>query len=476
MKKLLLSVLAVLTALGCAAQQDVWQQMKEVEKQIVAPTFKNTTYNIVDFGAKEGIEEYMPNAKAINDAIDKCSAEGGGKVLVPAGVFYTGPITLKSNVNLHISEGATLRFSTNPNDYLPLVLTSWEGWECMNYRPLIYAYEQENIAITGKGILDGQASAENWWPWKGKEEYGYKEGMPQQEFPSSVQAKNGRIRNVLDLMDRANIPVSERIMGDGFYLRPSFIEPYLCKNILLEDFTLNRAPFWLLHPMISENITVRNLILDSHGPNNDGCDPESSKNILIEGCYFNTGDDCIAIKSGKNGDGRRRNIPSENIIVRKCIMKDGHAAAAIGSEISGGFRNLWVEDCEMDSPNLERIIRVKSNPLRGGDIQNLFVRNLNINRCEKAIFYVEMKYEKQLTGDFMPSVRNVQISNVNSQSSEYGIFIDGFEGKAQVSNVVIKDCNFNGVKRKNTPNRIVGVENMIFDNVRINGELVEYNN
>ncbi|MCC8174370.1 MAG: glycoside hydrolase family 28 protein, partial [Odoribacter sp.] len=215
------------------------------------------------------------------------------------------------------------------------------------------------------------------------------------------------------------------MMEEDDCLRPPFIQPYKCKNVLIEDVKVIRAPFWLLHPLLSENVIVRGVTMESHGPNNDGCDPESCKNVLIENCYFDTGDDCIAIKSGRDEDGRAWNIASENIIIRNNIMKDGHGGVVIGSEISGNCRNVWVENCEMDSPNLDRVIRIKSNAVRGGIIENLYVRNIKVGECKEAVFRVEMKYEKVLEGPNLPVVKNIHLENITSEKGRYGIFIDG---------------------------------------------------
>lgn len=474
MKKTIIISLALASVLLAFAAKPLdvskpWKAANKVLKQIKEPEFpKGREFVITNYGAKEGVEDYKTNA--INSAINDCNKKGGGMVIVPKGTFYTGPITLKSNVNLHLADGAILKFSTNPEDYLPAVATTWEGWECINYRPLIYAYGEKNIAVTGKGILDGQATDFNWWPWKGKKNHGWKEGMISQEWNGTKE--NGG-RNKLSKMEEDNVPVEKRIMTFEDRLRPSFVEPQKCENVLLEGFTLINSPFWCLHPHICTGVIVRGVTVKSHGPNNDGCDPESCKNVLIENCVFDTGDDCIAIKSGKNNDGRKRNIPSENIIVRNCEMKDGHGGVVLGSEISGNVRNVWVENCTMDSPNLDRVIRIKSNPVRGGKLENFFIRNIKVGQCDEAIFRVEMKYEKITEGPNMPLVKNFIMENVTSEKSKYGVWIDGFENtpQKQVTGVVFKNCKFNNVV---TPYKIVGAENITFDNVVINGTEVKY--
>ncbi len=183
------------------------------------------------------------------------------------------------------------------------------------------------------------------------------------------------------------------------------------------------------------------------GPNGDGCDPESCRNVLIEDCVFDTGDDCIAIKSGRNEDGRKWNVPSENIIVRNCTMADGHGGVVIGSEISGGFRNLYVENCRMSSPNLDRVIRIKTSTARGGLIENIYVRNVEVGQCREAVLRINLNYEpnEQARRGFYPEVRNVLLENVHCSSSEYGVWLYGLDDRTNISGVCLKNCNFEGV-------------------------------
>lgn len=223
---------------------------------------------------------------------------------------------------------------------------------------------------------------------------------------------------------------------------------------------------WVIHPVLSENITISNVSVKSHGPNNDGCNPESSRNILIQDCYFDTGDDCIAIKSGRNADGRRLNVPAENIIVRRCTMRDGHGGVVMGSEISGNVRNIFAEDCIMDSPNLDRIIRIKTNSLRGGTIENIFVRNINVGKVRQAILHIDFDYEEGDAGTFTPIVRNINIENVTSQSSDRAVFINAYE-RAPVKGITIKNSSFNNVKKED---RINHVKDFNVENVLVNGE------
>lgn len=462
---LLIMTVFILSSCAVDIEKEAWKQAYKVLETIEEPSFPSLKISVLDFGLKDGVEDY--SCTAINEAIDTCHAQGGGMVVVPKGTYYTGPIVLKSNVCLFFEDSVVLKFSTNPQDYTPFVLSRWEGWDCYNYKPLIYAYKQENIAVKGHAILDGQAGPDNWWPWKGRKEYGWKEGMICQVW-NGDKTSSGHYR--LSQMDENQTPVEQRQLKMDDCLRPPFFQPYLCKNVLIEDVTINNAPFWLLHPLLCENVIVRGVRMESHGPNNDGCDPESCNKVLIENCYFNTGDDCIAIKSGRNKDGFRWNTPSQNIIIRNCIMKDGHGGVVIGSEISGGCRNVWAEDCEMDSPNLDRIVRLKTNPIRGGQIENLYVRNIKVGVCKEAIMRVELKYEGVKTGPNMPSLSNIILSNIHSTKSKYGVWIDGFEDVINVRDVRIRNCSFDNVQKGNL---MVGAENVVFEDVTLNGEKVQ---
>jgi polygalacturonase len=435
-----------------------WEKLDEILEYIIEPSFPEKNYNITSYGAVgDGLTDCT---RAFKKAIDECSKNGGGMVLVPEGIFLTGPIHLKNNVNLNITENAVVKFSGDKNKYLPVVFTRWEGVECMNYSPLIYAYEQENIAITGKGILDGQGSNGNWWSWKGNKEYGWKDDLPNQK----------KDRGELFEMTEKNIPPEERIFGDGHYLRPNFVQLYRCKNILIEGVIFKNSPMWFIHPVLCENVTVKNITVEGLGPNNDGCNPESSKNVLIKNCYFNTGDDCIAIKSGRNNDGRRINVPSENIIIQNCTMKEGHGGVVIGSEISGGVKNVFAENCVMSSPNLDRAIRIKTNAVRGGIIENIYTRNITVGEVKEAVIKINYYYEEGDKGNYLPEVRNLFFSNITSEKSEYAIWIKAFEN-SPVQNLNIDCCNFKNVEKENI---IENVKSMQTDSVIINDEVFSF--
>ena len=455
-----LGTAAAFTPGALAAPADPWARAADIARNARAPVFPARDFNVTQFGARG--DGTTLNTQAIARAIDACTTAGGGRVVIPAGRFLTGAVHLKSNVNLHLAEGATLLFSTNPADY-PMVFTRWEGIELINYSPFIYARQQRNIALTGKGTLDGQGSAQHWWSWKGRWggtiDHGWKEGMPDQR----------KSRAVLFQMAEDRVPVEKRVFGDGHYLRPAFVQPYDCDNVLIEGVKLRGSPFWQIHPVLCRNLIVRNVDVLGHGPNNDGCDPESVDGALIEGCTFDTGDDCIAVNSGRNEDGRRLAKPAQNILIRDCRMKEGHGGVVVGSQISGGARWVFAERCVMDSPDLWYAIRFKNNALRGGLLENFFYRDIQVGQVSRAAITCDFNYEEGANGRFVPKLRNVVVERLRAANALRVIDSQGLPG-APVTGITLKDCSFDGVTQ---PSVIRHTQGLRLDNVRVNGRAVE---
>jgi len=441
----------VVSALRAAPATDPWRAMGAIVARIRPPAFANRDVLVTDFGGLGDGEKDC--TAAFRDAIAACQAAGGGRVVVPAGRFLTGPIHLRSGINLHLVEGAVLAFSRDPGRYLPLVFTRWEGVELMNYSPFIYAFGQRNIAVTGRGTLDGQANDECWWPWKG----GAGRGGPDQSA--------GRER--LMEMGAKGIPVADRVFGKGYNLRPNFVQPYRCANVLVEGVTIINSPMWEIHPALCTNVTIRDVTIASHGPNNDGCDPESCRDVLIEGCRFDTGDDCIALKSGRNDDGRRLHVPIENVVIRNCVMADGHGGVSVGSEISGGARNVFIERCRMDSPQLDRALRIKTNSVRGGLIEHVYMRDVTVGQVAEAIVTIDYFYEEGDAGRYPPVVRDIELRRVTSRRSKYAVRLRGY-ARDPIEDVRLLDCTFDGVSDADVVEHVRGLK---LSNVRVNGRL-----
>jgi polygalacturonase len=439
----LLAFLPARTAPG-EAPADAWARLPAILARIRPPTFPARAFPITRYGAKAG--GVKDCTEAFRRAIAACNRAGGGRVVVPPGVYLTGPVHLLGNVNLHVSAGATVLFSTDPAAYMPVVLTRWEGVELMNYSPLVYAYGQENVAITGEGTLDGQAGPERWWDWKPRQG-----AQPQKPDRDRLfgQAEEG-------------VPVAQRIYGSGHYLRPSFIQPYRCRNVLVEGVTIRNSPMWVVHPVLSQNVTVRRVTVVSPGPNNDGCNPESSSDVLIEDSTFDTGDDCIAIKSGRNADGRRIGVASERIVVRGCRMRAGHGGVTIGSEVSGGVRDVFAERCQMSSPRLERGLRIKTNAMRGGVVEGVYARDVDIGEVGSAID-IDLLYEEGEDGPFTPVVRDVRVERMVVQRARYALFVRGM-ARSPVRGLSVADSVFRGVERGSL---VVGLADLQLRNVSL---------
>jgi polygalacturonase len=348
-----------------------------IARSVRRPRFPDRFFPVTSFGAVgDGTTDCTA---AFRDAIAACSRRGG-HVIVPAGTFFTGAIHLLSHVDLHLEQGSTIAFSQDPNAYLPVVFTRWQGIELMNYSPPIYAYGQRNIAITGQGVLNGQADATHWWNWKSLETPDF---------------------NLLETMADGNVPVAQRVFGAGHHLPPQMIQPFLCENVLIQGVTVQNSPFWHMNPNLCTNVTVEGVTISSSGPNTDGCDPESCDGVVIDRVTFNTGDDCIAIKAGRDADGRRVGVPCQNVVIQNCDFANGHGGITVGSEMTGGVRNVYARDLTMNSANLQAGHRIKTNTLRGG-----FVENTNVYRIDAAaiggpLLLIQGNYNGQ-TGAFPP--------------------------------------------------------------------------
>ncbi|MFM2294936.1 MAG: hypothetical protein RLZZ350_1349, partial [Verrucomicrobiota bacterium] len=305
---------------------------------------------------------------------------------------------------------------------LPVVFTRFECVELMNYSPLIYAFEQKNVAVTGEGTLDSQAKAGVWHSWK--------------------DAKTDK--EALSNMALKNVPVSERIFGDGHQLRPYFIQPTRCQNVLIEGVKILGSPMWVISPLYCTNVTVKSVTVEAEGPNTDGCDPDSCTDVLIKDCSFSDGDDCIAIKSGRDYDGHRVNIASRNLVIQNCKFEAGHGGVTCGSETSGGIDTVYAEDCSFDSPDLEMALRFKTNPARGGYIKNVFIRNCKIQTAKFGI-HMTLRYSAAgaRDGQYVPELGNINIRDCSfANLTKQPVFIEGYDEKIKITGVTISNCTF----------------------------------
>ena len=381
---------------------------------INVPDFNNCRkISIIDFGAVQGDKD--KTTQAISKAIEEANKAGGGIVIIPEGEWLTGQIHLKSNVNLHLMKGAVLLFSENPADYLPAVSTSWEGLECYNYSPLIYAYQCKNIGITGQGEIKARMTV--WSKWANR---------------TRPRAHMNSLKR-LYYLSVENTPVDQRLMvNDSANLRPQFIQFNRCENILLEGIKITNSPFWTIHLYLSKNIVVRNLNVYARGHNNDGIDPEMSQNVLIENCVFDQGDDAIAVKSGRNPEGWRSKTPSKNIVIRNCTVKNGHELLAVGSELSGGIENVFVTNCRVvDGAKMFHLIYIKTNERMGGYVKNIYASNIKAGKVEEGILGIETDILYQWR-DLVPTIerrltpiKDIYLDNINATNVKFISKISG---------------------------------------------------
>jgi len=407
---------------------------------ILIPNFKELPkYIITDFGAEANDKE--KNALAIEQAIAKAAVRGGS-VVIPPGEWHTKKIHLKSNVNLHIAEGATLLFSAEPKDYLPAVYSSWEGLECYNYSPLIYAFGLKNVALSGTGTIKAQLDV--WRKW----------------FPRPKPHMES-IKNLYNWA-QDELPVEKRNMvNDTSNLRPQFIQFNRCENVLIEDIKIRNSPFWTVHLYLSKNIVVRNIDIYAHGHNNDGIDPEMSQNILIENCVFDQGDDAIAIKSGRNPEGWRLQTPSKNIVIRNCTMKDGHQLLAIGSELSGGIENILVENCEAGpGAKLMHLLFIKTNERMGGYVKNTYFKNIKAQDIQDGILGIDtdVLYQwRTLVSTRIKKTTPIENINLENIQAKKGKFISKINGNPEspAKNVMLKNVKLENNTQERIQNKFV---------------------
>ena len=378
---------------------------------ISAVKFADREFSIADFGAMEGAKA----TEVFAAAMAACEKAGGGRVVVPKGRWFAGAIRFHRNCNLHLADGAEVVFSQDPSDYLPAVFTSWEGMECVNYCPLVYAYGCTNVAITGTGTLrafDGKWEDTAWYPWVSQE--------------NGVKAA----RLQLYTWGATDFPVEKREIWkmENAHTRPHFIQFNRCRNVLLDGFKVRNSPFWTIHLYQCEDASVRGLDVYAHGNNNDGIDIEMSRNVLVEKCIFDQGDDGVVIKSGRNRDAWRIGKPTENVIVRDCEIKNAHTVLGIGSEISGGVRNVLMKDCT--AGDVSRVFYVKTNRRRGGKLENIACENVSARSAKYSLFEIatDILYEWADFPDYenrTTRISNIRASRIFAETALHDVVVAG---------------------------------------------------
>ncbi|MEO6731675.1 MAG: glycoside hydrolase family 28 protein [Ferruginibacter sp.] len=380
-------------------------------------------YDVTKYGAKKDSSAKVTGA--IKKAIEAASKAGGGTVYFPAGKYLTGAIHLKSNITIFIDAGAELHFSDDFNDYLPMVESRYEGVDVMSFSPLFYAYKAENIAIKGSGKINGHGK--KWWDYV----EGFKEGATRNKWQLQFDSLN---KNIL-------LPDDPRQMKRGF-LRPPFIQPMYCKNVLIEGITITNSPFWTVNPEFCENVTVDAVTINNlHSPNTDGINPESCKYVHISNCHISVGDDCITIKSGKDIPGRTRNMAAENYTITNCTMLSGHGGVVIGSEMSGGVKKITISNCIFDGT--DRGIRIKTARGRGGVVEDIRVDNIIMKNIKDQAIVLDMEYAQvkpEPLSERTPQFRNIRFSNITAYTKQ-AMYINGLD-EMPVQEISLNDVVF----------------------------------
>ena len=436
---------------------DKLQLRETILKQIERPDIPDREFPACLFGVVP--DSGAVQTQALQQAIDAISSEGGGRLMLPGGIIRTGALELKSRVELHLQDReSVLSFvNENPQLHYPVVFSHWEAAPCYNFSPLIYACDAHDIAVTGEGTLDGGADSGHWWNWHHQVEDAWSDDKPDLQLED---------RKALRRMNMDGVPVEQRVFGPGHYLRPNFIQPIRCSRVLLQGFTLKNSPMWQLNPVMCRSLLVDGVTLYSHGANNDGCDPESCNGVHICNCRFDTGDDCISLKSGRDRDGRMANIPCENVLIENNEFADGHGGIALGSEMSGGIRRVLAVNNRFSSPNLTYALRLKTNARRGGRVEDIILADSVMDHVHGAAVHGTMLYEDGRNGSDLPVFHNITIENIIAHGGDYGIFLEAFD-EVPVTGLTLRNIRIDGVVR---PMRSMNWKEPVVDDVIINGK------
>ncbi len=434
----------------------------ELKNQILSgirlPEIPDNVMNAQDFGILP--DTGVNVTEKIQKAIDELSSAGGGRLVFPAGCYRTGAIFLKSHVELNLESPDTVFsfvFEDLENNY-PIRYCHWEASPCYNYSALIYSYNETDIAVTGPGTFDGGAGCDCWWNFHHQVETSWSSD------DADLQQK---ARMELRKMNQDGVAVEDRVFGDGYYLRPNFIQLIRCERILLKGFSLRNSPMWQLNPVQCRSVVIEDLDIMSHGPNNDGCDPESCDGVVIRGCRFDTGDDCISLKSGRDRDGRTADIPCQNVYIENNEFADGHGGIALGSEMSGGIYRVMAVNNRFSSPNLTYALRMKTNAKRGGTIEDIILSDSRMDSVHGAAVHGTMLYEDGRQGDDLPHFRNIRIENIAANGGDYGIFLEAFP-EVPITGLELENITITGAEKAL---RSMNWKNPKVSGVTINGKV-----
>jgi len=419
-----------------------WAQLPSILASIVPPQFPDRNFVITDYGATTAMgSDANP---ALNAAIRACHAAGGGRVVVPAGTWNSiGPIHLLSNVNLYLEANAAIEFAFEPGAYLPVQLVRWQGIRCYNYSPLIYAHRQNNIAVTGSGSLNGNGF--RWAKWSNRE---------------------GHDWALLQKMARTGVPVPQRVFGDGHHLRPALFEAYDCQNILLQGVTFGGSPFWTLHPVFCTNVTIQDVTVIPGELNDDGCDPDSCLDVLIDGCNFSTVDDNVSIKAGYNPDAEG-GPGCENIVIQNCnCLRSTWSGLTIGTDVASGIRNVFIQNCTVNRCVNAHYIKARAN--WAGSVENIYIRNNRVGACHSLLSLQPDSYDQ--AGPLGPPIySNINMQNVTCLASRGPVF--SFRGDPRLP---IDEVNLDSiaVNRADTVAAINHTSHLLASDITINGNPV----
>ena len=430
---------------------------EEILRHIAMPVIPDHTVQATTCGIYPDTGKNL--TRALQNAIDDLSESGGGRLCLSAGVWRSGALQLRSGVELHLESPETvLQFiNTEIEENYPVVYSHWEATPCYNYSALLYAKDAHDIAVSGPGVLDGGADQHHWWDWHHQVEEAWSADRVDLQQPD---------RLALRQMNMEAVPVEERRFGPGHYLRPNFVQFLCCERVLLRDVTLKNSPMWQLNPVLCRSVIVDGVTLSSHGSNNDGCDPESCNGVWIKNCRFDTGDDCISLKSGRDRDGQRTNTPCENVLIENNEFLDGHGGIALGSEMSGGIRRVLADGNRFSSPNLTYALRLKTNARRGGFVEEIMLSNSVMDTVHGAAVHGTMLYEDGRNGDSLPVFRDITIENIEANGGDYGIFLEAFP-EVPITGLTLRNIHIDGARKTM---RFMNWQDPVIENVFINGK------